>query len=78
MPIDTPRPTPLASAMPKPEFVTNAGQRLLSLPFDILRAQYASMVMAGLAIRSLMASAQGERALDVLGKLALGPLARQR
>ena len=54
------------------------GQRLLSLPFDILRAQYASVVMAGVAARSLIASGHVERALDVLEKLALGPLARQR
>ena len=54
------------------------GQRLLSLPFDILRAQYASVVMAGVAARSLIASGHGERALAVLEKLALGPLVRQR
>ena len=53
-------------------------QRLLSLLFDILRAQYASVVMAGLAPRSLIASGYGERALAVLEKLVLGPLARQR
>ena len=78
MPLDSPHPTPLVSAMPKPVSRLKVGQRLLSLPFDILRAQYASVVMAGMAPRSLIASGQGERALDVLEKLALGPLARQR
>ena len=78
MPIDTPHSTPFVSAMPKPVSRLKVGQRLLSLPFDILRAQYASVVMAGMAPRSLIASGHGERALDVLEKLALGPLARQR
>ncbi len=48
------------------------------MPFDALRFQYAGVVMAGLAQRSLLASGQSERALDALEKLVLGPLARQR
>jgi hypothetical protein len=51
---------------------------LLALPFDALRMQYASAVMAGLAPRSLIASGNGERALDALETLILGPLARRR
>ena len=76
--IDTLRPTPLARNRSEPISGLGAGQRLLSLPFDTLRAQYASVVMAGLAPRSLIASGQAERALDALEKLVLGPLARQR
>ena len=76
--IDTPGATPLTRNRPMPESCLGTGQRLLSLPFDTLRAQYASVVMAGLAPRSLIASGQGERALDALEKLTLGPLARQR
>ncbi len=54
------------------------GQGLLAMPFDALRFQYAGVVMAGLAQRSLLASGQSERALDALEKLVLGPLARHR
>jgi hypothetical protein len=56
----------------------NPGQGLLTMPFDALRVQYGSVVMAGLAPRSLLASGTTERALDALEKLILGPLARQR
>lgn len=76
--IDTPRPKPLAAHRSERVSSLETGQRLLSLPFDTLRAQYASVVMAGLAPRSLIASGQSERALDALEKLTLGPLARQR
>ena len=55
-----------------------AGQAFLAMPFDALRFQYASAVMAGLAQRSIIASGKLERALDALEKLILGPLARQR
>jgi hypothetical protein len=48
------------------------------MPFDAMRLQYASAVMAGLAQRSIIASGKLERALDALEKLILGPLARQR
>jgi len=54
------------------------GQDLLAVPFDTLRYQYAGVVMAGLAHRSILASGQSERALDALEKLILGPLARRR
>ena len=55
-----------------------AGQPFLAMPFDAMRLQYASAVMAGLAQRSIIASGKLERALDALEKLILGPLARQR
>ncbi len=55
-----------------------AGQAFLALPFDALRFQYASAVVAGLAQRSMLASGRLERALDTLEKLVLGPLARHR
>jgi len=55
-----------------------AGQPFLAMPFDALRFQYASAVMAGLAQRSIIASGKLERTLDALEKLILGPLARQR
>jgi hypothetical protein len=64
------RPTPLSAL--------SAGQSLLALPFDALRAQYAGVVRAGLAPRSIVDSGQWERRLDALEKLTLGPLARQR
>ncbi len=48
------------------------------MPFDALRFQYASAVVAGLARRSIVASGKLERALDAVEKLTLGPLARQR
>lgn len=48
----------------------------LSLPFDALRAQYASAVKAGLVERSLIAAGEFERKLRVLECSSLGPLAR--
>lgn len=64
------RPTPIARI--------SGGRGILSMPFDAMRVQYASVVKAGLARRSLRASGQLERTLDSLEKLILGPLARQR
>ena len=84
----TPRhPAPLAPASGTGRLQANgrpgsiqggAGQAFLTVPFDAMRFQYASAVMAGLVQRSIIASAQLERALDTLEKLILGPLARQR
>jgi hypothetical protein len=54
------------------------GQAILVMPFDALRFQYASAVQAGLVPRSILASAKSERAIDLLEKLVLGALARQR
>lgn len=64
----------------RPASVTriSGGRGLLAMPFDALRVQYASVVKAGLARRSLLASGSFERTIDALEKLILGPLARQR
>jgi hypothetical protein len=61
-----------------PSSPLGVGRGLLAMPFDALRLQYASAVMAGLVQRSILASGQLERALDAVEKLILGPLARQR
>lgn len=50
----------------------------LSAPFDAMRSQYAAAVVAGVAQRSLLASARLERSLHALETLCLGPLARRR
>lgn len=71
-------PTIVATVRRKPSNLISAGQRLLAMPFDAMRVQYASVVMAGLAPRSLLCAAKTERAIDALEKLTLGPLARQR
>jgi len=55
-----------------------AGPGLLALPFDALRFQYASAVMAGVIRRSIVASGRLEQSLGALERLILGPLARQR
>ncbi len=68
----------VAPQQPVPARPVSAGQGLLAMPFDTLRFQYASAVMAGLVPRSLLASGRLERTLDALEKLVLGPLARQR
>lgn len=52
--------------------------RLVAVPFDALRFQYASAVDAGLFPRSLLASAASERVIDALEKFMLGPIARRR
>lgn len=67
-----------ARGRPVPIARISGGQGLLAMPFDALRVQYASVVKAGLAQRSLLASGHLERTLDALEKLVLGPLARQR
>jgi len=54
------------------------GQCYLFLPFDAMRFHYANAVLAGLAQRSIRASARLEMALDAMEKLMLGPLARRR
>jgi hypothetical protein len=59
--------TPIAMAKP-----------FLAAPFDALRHQHASAVMAGLASRSLLASARLERWVHALESVMLGPLARRR
>lgn len=54
------------------------GQALLGMPFDALRFQYANAVLAGWVPRSMLASARSERAIDLLEKFSLGPIARRR
>jgi hypothetical protein len=49
----------------------------LSWPFDLARAQHAASVQAGLSERSLLASADFERRIDLLERMTLGPLARR-
>lgn len=55
----------------------HAAQTLAVLPFDLARAQHARDVRAGLAPRSLLASAALERSLAAMETLTLGPLARR-
>lgn len=55
-----------------------ASLHCLSAPFDAMRSQYAAAVVAGVAQRSLLASARLERSLHALETLCLGPLARRR
>lgn len=49
----------------------------LSWPFDLARAQHAASVQSGLRERSLLASADFERRLDLLERMTLGPFARR-
>lgn len=51
--------------------------RLLAFPFDVMRAQYAAGVNAGLIERSMIASGRFERTLAMLERLVLGPFARR-
>ena len=57
------------------EFFATSG-RFLALPFDVVRAQYAAAVNAGLVERSMIASSRFERTLVKLERLVLGPFAR--
>jgi hypothetical protein len=56
----------------------DVAQRRMAAPFDACRAMHAAAVQAGVAERSLLASAAFERRMDVLERTALGPLARTR
>jgi len=51
--------------------------RVLVLPFDAARFQYARAVQAGLLPNSILASRDLEIALDALEQLTLGALARR-
>ena len=51
---------------------------LFAMPFDTLRAQYASAVTAGLVERSMLAARDFERAVSAMEQLTLGPLAGHR
>jgi|APFre7841882630_1041343.scaffolds.fasta_scaffold101786_1 hypothetical protein len=50
---------------------------MAALPFDAMRFQYAGAVKAGLIENSMLASRDFERALGVLERQTLGPLARR-
>ena len=51
--------------------------RALALPFDLMSAQYACAVQAGVFRRSMLASGRLERGLHLVERLFLGPWARQ-
>lgn len=53
-------------------------QAVLSLPFDLVRENYAMAVKVGLIERSMLASAKFGRTLTHMEAIALGPLARRR
>lgn len=46
------------------------------LPFDLMRAQHALAIRAGLIERSILGSRRFERQVDALETLCLGPFAR--
>jgi hypothetical protein len=50
---------------------------LLTLPFDLARAQHAAGVHIGALPRSLLESTRFEKQLVTMERLALGPLARR-
>lgn len=54
-----------------------ASALFLSLPFDVVREQYANAVRVGLIEGSMLAGAKFEQSIDALEKLTLGPWARQ-
>jgi hypothetical protein len=64
----TPAAVARASALPN---------RLMGLPFDAMRAQYANAVRAGWIERSMLASSQFDHAVSVLERLTCGPFARK-
>ncbi|MBK1682558.1 MULTISPECIES: hypothetical protein [Rhodoferax] len=51
--------------------------QLLSLPFDLARANYAAAVRLGLIKNSLLNSARFEQRLGAAERLTLGPWARK-
>ena len=59
-------------AMPAMNWACKAWQ----MPFDLLRAQHAQAVRAGLIERSILGSRAFERRVDALETLCLGPFAR--
>jgi hypothetical protein len=54
-----------------------ASKAIAAVPFDTLRANYASAVRAGLVEKSILASRDFEHVLGALERVALGPLARR-
>jgi len=63
---------------PSPRHAGFTVQACFAAPFDAIRQHYASAVLAGLAPRSIVASARLERSVDAMESLFLGPLARRR
>jgi hypothetical protein len=69
----SPRSTlPAMLGMPGLPWLTAA----LHTPFDVMRAQHAQAVRAGLLANSILESREFERRVDALERLCLGPLAR--
>jgi hypothetical protein len=59
---------------------TNALQLISSamqMPFDLMRAQHAQAVLAGLMANSILESGDFENRVDALEHICLGPFARQ-
>lgn len=48
----------------------------MHMPFDLLRAQHAQAIQAGLLANSILESREFERRVDALEHLCLGPFAR--
>lgn len=69
-------PSAVAPASARAGFVHAGPVASLAWPFDLARAQHAAGVQAGLCERSLLASADFERRIDLLERMTLGPLAR--
>ncbi len=74
----------VSSARPSPDTGLGKAQAArawqacgLAAGFDLVRAQYAAGVHAGLIERSLLASGAFERRLGTLERLTLGPWARR-
>jgi hypothetical protein len=70
-------PVALATASAWAGFAHAGTAASLAWPFDLARAQHAASVQAGLCERSLIASADFERRIDLLERMTLGPLARR-
>lgn len=64
------------SERPPASLRPQAPLNLLGLPFDTLRALYASSVQAGLIRRSMLEARDFERALGTAERFMLGPWAR--
>ena len=67
---------PLQCELPGVSQVMQASQGMLVLPFDALRWSYTAGVQAGYIQSSMLASRDFEKALGILERMALGPLAR--
>ena len=63
---------PIAKVMPGLQVLADA----VHLPFDVLRAQHAQAVHAGLLANSMLESRDFERTVDALEHVTLGVFAR--